>query len=205
MRYDSAPLMIMAAAPAATCSPGSRSRRRCSARGWRVIWLGTAAAWRATSCRSTASRWTSSTFRGVRGKGLKHTLIGAVQAGCARSRKLALHLRAAQAGRGARHGRLRPFPGGLMARAARHAAGAARSNADRGAAAGEQDARAVRADACCSAFPPIRPRGRQGRQWTGNPVREDIAAHCRAGERYRRPQRAAARCWSSAAAWAPRR
>jgi hypothetical protein len=65
-------LVIMAAGTGGHIIPGLAVAREMQGRGWSVSWLGTATAWKTSSCPRPASRWTPSASAGLRGKGLLH-------------------------------------------------------------------------------------------------------------------------------------
>ena len=91
------------------------------------------------------------------------------------------------------------FPGGMMASLLEPAARAARAERDRRTR--QPRALAGVADKVLVAFP----QALKSAEWTGNPVRAEIAAIAPPAERYARPRAGRCACWSSAAASARRR
>ena len=183
-------------------SRASRSRARCSARGWSVSWLGTRTAWRTSSCRRAGIALdTHRLHRPARqGPGAHADRRPAPARRPSGTAWRILRRRSADAVLGM--GGYVCFPGGLMASLLGKPlvlvnADAVAADEQQGAAAGGRP-RGLR-------LRRRRPRRRtQARVVTGNPVRAEIEALPRAGRALRRPQRRRCSCWSSAAASAPR-
>jgi UDP-N-acetylglucosamine--N-acetylmuramyl-(pentapeptide) pyrophosphoryl-undecaprenol N-acetylglucosamine transferase len=155
------------------------------ARGWEVSWLGTAHGMEKDIVPKHGIRWTASTFAGLRGKGLGHTVKGAFK--MLASFGTCRIPRRAQAGRGAGHGRLRHRAG--RPDGALRGVPLALVNADAALLLSNKTLTPM-ASACCSASRPISAR---------RPARPSSPAtrcarkswRCRAGPPLRQPQRPA--------------
>ncbi|MDR2173518.1 MAG: undecaprenyldiphospho-muramoylpentapeptide beta-N-acetylglucosaminyltransferase [Burkholderiales bacterium] len=161
--------------------PGVAVARRLQAYGWDVFWLGTQEGMEATRVPQEGIDFESVSFRGVRGKGLKTLLLGpwALLMACHQSRAI---LRRRQPDVAMGFGGFASFPGAFTAVASGlplvlHEANAAPGLANRILSYG--------ADKILAGFPGVFGAGRKANvEWSGNPVRDDMAQQAPPSERF---------------------
>ena len=161
-------ILIMAGGTGGHVMPGLAVAHEMRARAWNVVWMGNPDGMEATLVPRHGITMQAVRFGGLRGKGVK-TLVALpwnLLRACLQSRRA---LRAVRPAVVLGLGGYVSFPGGLMARLTGRPLVLHEQNSVAGMA---NRVLARLADRVLVAFPGALP----GAQWTGNPVREDIAA-----------------------------
>ena len=174
---NSAPhLVIMAAGTGGHIMPGLAVAREVRARGWTVSWLGTSHGMENRLVPPAGIEMDTIAFSGLRGKGLLHTATGGLRLLKAFWDCLRI-LRRRQADAVLGMGGYVAFPGGMMASLLARPLAVHEQNAIAGLT---NRVLAGVADRKLAAFP----AALAGADWTGNPVRAEIAALAAPEARY---------------------
>src|SRR5580698_8043061 len=161
-------LMVMAGGTGGHVFPGLAVAHWMQARGWRVVWLGNASGMEATLVPKHGMPMEYVRFGGVRGKGIKTKLMLPVNLLRACTQSLGV-LRRVKPDVVLGMGGYITFPAGIMT-----------ALTGRPLVLHEQNSIASLANRVLVAFPGALPGG----EWTGNPIRDELATMATPAQRY---------------------